>query len=85
MKHKKGPTTAENLAARFSAGEDVLDYFDLNRVRHPNWGGARPGAGRKAAGKVRLQVLVPPAVRAEIQRLARRGGQTLSQVVASRF
>ena len=27
------PTTAENLEAKFDAGEDVLDYFDLRTAR----------------------------------------------------
>lgn len=56
-------TTATNLAARFDAGKDVLDYFDVTRavVSH---GGARPGAGRKPAGKLRKTVkLSPEAVR----------------------
>jgi hypothetical protein len=33
MKTTLGETTAENLEARFEAGEDVLDYFDLDRAR----------------------------------------------------
>ncbi len=28
----KNKTTAENLEARFDAGEDVLDYFDPSRA-----------------------------------------------------
>ena len=31
-KHAK-PTTAGNLEAKFDAGEDVLDYFDLNAAK----------------------------------------------------
>jgi hypothetical protein len=31
-KHAK-PTTAGNLEAKFEAGEDVLDYFDLNAAK----------------------------------------------------
>jgi hypothetical protein len=48
-------TTAANLVARFDAGKDVLDYFDVSRavVIH---GGARPGVGRKPAGKLRKTV-----------------------------
>ena len=59
----KATTTARNLATRFEAGQDVLDYFDVSRavVTH---GGARPGAGRKPAGKLRKTVkLSPEAVR----------------------
>jgi len=59
----KSTTTARNLETRFDAGRDVLDYFDASRavVTH---GGARPGAGRKPAGKLRKTVkLSPEAVR----------------------
>ncbi len=82
---KSTVTTAENLEARFDAGENVLDYFDFSRASHPNWGGRRNGSGRKTNGHVRLQLSVPPQVRAEIERLARREGKTLSEMVASRF
>ena len=53
-------TTAANLEARFEAGGDVLDYFDVSRavVSH---GGARPGAGRKPTGKMRKTVKLSPA------------------------
>jgi hypothetical protein len=30
---RRGPTNAKNLLSRFEAGEDVLDYFDLNAGR----------------------------------------------------
>lgn len=59
----KASTTARNLETRFAAGKNVLDYFDVSRaiVTH---GGARPGAGRKPAGKLRKTVkLSPEAVR----------------------
>ena len=59
----KTSTTADNLEARFEAGQDVLDHFDVARavVTH---GGARSGAGRKSAGKLRKTVkLSPEAVR----------------------
>jgi hypothetical protein len=53
-------TTSANLEARFEAGEDVLDYFDVTRavVSH---GGARQGAGRKPTGKMRKTVKLSPA------------------------
>jgi hypothetical protein len=53
-------TTSANLEARFEAGEDVLDYFDISRavVSH---GGARQGAGRKPTGKMRKTVKLSPA------------------------
>jgi len=49
-------TTAANLESRFEAGKDVLDYFDASRATVTR-GGARPGAGRKPAGKVRKTAL----------------------------
>jgi hypothetical protein len=85
MKSKAPVTTAENLESRFSAGESVLDYFDARKAQHPNWGGARRGAGRKSNGNVRLQLSVPPGIRSKIQRLARDKGVSVSQVVSSRF
>lgn len=51
MKSKSTKTVAASLAARFDAGEDVSDYFDVSRAFV--WGGARRGAGRKKLGKVR--------------------------------
>jgi hypothetical protein len=33
---KNGKTTAENLEARFDAGEDVSDYFDDTKAFHRN-------------------------------------------------
>lgn len=32
-KHKASKTTADNLEARFDAGKNVLDYFDLSKAR----------------------------------------------------
>ena len=32
------PTTAENLEERFDAGKNVLDYFDLTRIKLGNRG-----------------------------------------------
>lgn len=84
-KKKKRPTTAENLEARFDAGKAVLDFFAIRKAHHPNWGGCRRGAGRKPKGGVRLQVLVSPAVRTRIRRIARRQGKTISEVVAALF
>jgi hypothetical protein len=85
MKKQKSATTARNLEARFDTGEEVLDYFNTRTAHHPNWGGTRPGAGRKPKGNVRLQVLVPPAVRTRIRQIALRQGKTLSEVVAAQF
>jgi hypothetical protein len=31
----KTKTTAANLEAKFDAGEDVLDYFDISRMTRP--------------------------------------------------
>lgn len=67
----KTTTTAENLVTRFDAGKDVLDYFDASRavVTH---GGARRGAGRKPAGKLRKTVKLSPEAVHRFQVFARR-------------
>lgn len=67
----KHVTTARNLEARFDAGEDVLDYFDVSRavVTH---GGVRPGAGRKPTGKLRKTVKLSPEAVRRFQIFARR-------------
>lgn len=67
----KADTTAANLEARFAAGKDVLDYFDVARaiVTH---GGARSGAGRKPAGKLRKTVKLSPAAVRRFQAYAQR-------------
>ena len=64
-------TTATNLEARFAAGEDVLDYFDVARAVHTH-GGWRPGAGRKPVGKLRKTVKLSPAAVRRFQSYARR-------------
>ncbi|MGD0044444.1 MAG: hypothetical protein ABSE84_29255 [Isosphaeraceae bacterium] len=66
-------TTADNLEARFDAGEEVLDYFDVSRaiVVH---GGARPGAGRKPTGKLRKTVKLSPGAIRRFQAFAQRKG-----------
>lgn len=33
---REGKTTRANLEERFEAGEDVVDYFDLEKATHPN-------------------------------------------------
>jgi hypothetical protein len=85
MKKRKGPTTARNLIARFDGGKSVLDYFDETKGFHPNWGGARNGAGRKPTGCVRLQLSLPAVVSTRIREIAHREKKTLSEVVAERF
>lgn len=65
----KKKTTAENLEARFDAGEDVLDYFDLKNAR---WGGARSGAGRKASGRVQYVTRLEPLLVRKIKALAKK-------------
>lgn len=64
-------TNSANLEARFKAGEDVLDYFDLTQAKLTH-GGARPGAGRKASGKLRKTVKLSPAAVRRYQAYARR-------------
>lgn len=79
MKSKSTKTTAANLEARFDAGKDVSDYFDLSRP--VVWGGARRGAGRKKSGKVRHQVMLSSRVAEKIRRIAIRRKQTFSATV----
>ena len=67
----KAATTASNLEARFDAGDDVLDYFDVARASVTH-GGARPGAGRKPTGKLRKTVKLSPATIRRFQAYARR-------------
>ena len=64
-------TTGRNLEPRFARGEAVLDYFDPARaiVTH---GGARSGAGRKPAGKVRKTVKLSPEAIRRVRAFARR-------------
>lgn len=47
----------------------------------PRRGGSRQGAGRKATGNVRLQLLVPPETREKIEKIAAREHITLSEAV----
>ena len=79
MKSKSTKTTAANLETRFDAGEDVSDYFDVNRAFV--WGGARRGAGRKKSGKVRKQVMLSAVVAEKIGRIAARKKQSFSATV----
>ena len=67
----KSATTDANLEARFDAGEDVLDYFDVSGAVATH-GGARLGAGRKPAGKLRKTVKLSPAAVRRFQAYARR-------------
>ena len=67
----KTNTTAANLETRFDAGKDVLDYFDASRAMVTH-GGARLGAGRKPAGKLRKTVKLSPAAVRRFQAYARR-------------
>lgn len=85
MNQKRRSTTARNLLERFEDGKPVLDYFNLDRGIHPNWGGARKGAGRKTEGRVRLQLLLPPEVSERIRERARSEGKSLSDTVAACF
>jgi hypothetical protein len=48
-------------------------------VVKPLRGGKRPGAGRKASGHVRLNLLVPAETREQLEKLAQRDQVTLSE------
>ena len=67
----KSSTTAANLETRFNSGKDVLDYFDASRAMVTH-GGARPGAGRKSAGKLRKTVKLSPEAIKRFQDYGRR-------------
>lgn len=51
----------------------------------PKRGGARPGAGRKSKGHLRMQVLVSKKAKDKIRRLAKERGVSMSAVVSEEF
>jgi hypothetical protein len=55
-------TTAINLEARFDAGEDVLDYFDLRKATRP------------LLQKERVNLDIPHWMVLRIERIAKRKG-----------
>jgi predicted DNA binding CopG/RHH family protein len=55
-------TTAKNLEARFEAGEDVLDYFNLEKATRP------------LLQKERVNLDIPHWMVLRIERIARRKG-----------
>ena len=55
-------TTAKNLVARFDAGEDVLDYFDLTKATRP------------LLQKERVNLDIPHWMVLRIERVAKRKG-----------
>ena len=57
-------TTARNLEARFDAGEDVLDYFDLDKATQP------------LLEKERVNLDIPHGMVLRIDRTAKRKGIT---------
>jgi hypothetical protein len=52
-KQKARPTTAQNLEARFDAGEDVLDYFNLQKAKLINVPG-KPASKSSDGGKMHV-------------------------------
>lgn len=84
-------TRAEEKARGFESPENTAG-LDWDRVQgkskvtlKPRRGGARPGAGRKAKGHVRMQILVSKAARDKIRRLAKKRGVSMSSVVSETF
>jgi len=75
---------ARQMAAGLAAPE-VLAYDRVEAGGHvvlaPRRGGRREGAGRKATGHVRMQLLVSPETRRKIESLAKRRKVTLSEAV----
>jgi hypothetical protein len=55
-------TTSENLESKFERGEDVLDYFDLDK------------ASRPLLEKERINLDIPHWMIVKIDRIARRKG-----------
>jgi predicted DNA binding CopG/RHH family protein len=58
----KSKTSRENLEARFDAGEDIMDYFDLSK------------ASRPLLQKERVNLDIPHWMILQIDRIARRKG-----------
>ena len=54
-------------------------------ILKPKRGGARPGAGRKPKGNLRMQVLVSKKAKEKIRRLAKKRGVSMSAVVSEEF
>ncbi len=63
------PTTAANLEAKFDAGEDVLDYFDLSTAKVLP--AAKRGVAKKANRSASAQAIEKRAlaISVEIRRL----------------
>ena len=91
------PDEAEVLSKE---NEQKLGFLDPSQTKGIDWerqslkskvilrpkpGGARPGAGRKPKGHVRMQILVKPQTRERIRRMAKKRGTTISEVVAEAF
>jgi hypothetical protein len=69
-----------------TAGEEWERTERGNKVLlKPKRGGARPGAGRKAQGHLRMQVLVSKEAKDKIRRLAKKRGVSMSAVVSEEF
>lgn len=69
--------TAGEEWERIAAGKKV--------ILKPKRGGARPGAGRKPKGHLRMQVLVSKKAKETIRRLAVKRGVSMSAVVSEAF
>jgi hypothetical protein len=54
-------------------------------ILKPKRGGARPGAGRKPKGHLRMQVLVSKKAKDKIRLLAKKRGVSMSAVVSEAF
>ena len=78
------PTTAGNLEAKFDAGEDVLDYFDLRTAKvlpSVKQAAAKPGrrataSRRQPAGRLKRAL----EIAAQIEKL----GSELSSILGTR-
>lgn len=91
------PDDAEILTRRQEAEQGIpapedtagLEWERLTRgkkvILKPKRGGARPGAGRKPKGHLRMQVLVSKKAKEKIRRLAKKRGVSMSTVVSEEF
>jgi len=89
-----GNTKASNAPVFDSDGYQA-NLHDLNGTPLPNlkavkvrpfgWGGARPGAGRRATGRQPVQLRLTPKTLRALRAAARREGKTLSDLAEERL
>lgn len=84
-------TRKQEKDQEFSSPENTIGFkWDRTTrgkkvILKPKRGGARPGAGRKPKGHLRMQVLVSKKAKEKISRLAKKRGVSMSTVVSEEF